>query len=394
MRIRAAYISLLVALFVGGIGIWKAIRGREVSAANSPSDPKNWNPASAASYLDMREIWWQKWPSAQMGHGTVCISCHTVIPYALVRPALRQHLGEKGMVAPEATMLSSVEKRVTDWSRTTPFYTDAVDGPGKTAQSHATEAVLNAVILSARDAAGGELRSVTRTAFDEAWALQEKSGEDAGSWNWQDFDLAPWESTESGYQGAALLAIALGNTPGHYANEPGVREHLDRLQSYLRSQYAAQPLMSQLYVLWASARMTGLMVEADRTKLIEKIDDLQLHDGGWALPSLDQQPGMRRYLLDHWKQISNTAESDGCATGLVVLALEEGGVNPRDPALKRGLQWLVEHQAKDGSWWASSLNGSRDPDSEIARFMSDAATGYAALALENVRREAPNSIPR
>jgi hypothetical protein len=55
--------------------------------------------------------------------------------------------------------------------------------------------------------------------------------------------------------------------------------------------------------------------------------------------------------------------------------------------LNRGLQWLAQHQAKDGSWWASSLNGPLDPDSDIARFMSDAATGYAVLALENVRRE-------
>ena len=243
-------------------------------------------------------------------------------------------------------MLASIEKRVTDWSQMTPFYTDAVAGPGKTAESHATEAVLNAVILSSYDAAHGHVSPITRTAFNEVWALQEKAGENAGAWNWQDFHLAPWESPESGYQGAALLAIALGNAPDRYASEPEVREHLDLLQSYLRRHYVAQPLMSQLYVLWASARMPALLAEADRTRLIEKIADLQLQDGGWALPSLDQQPGMRRYLLDHWKQISNTAESDGCATGLVVLALEEGGVKPSDPVLNRGLHWLETHQTK------------------------------------------------
>ena len=395
MRIRAAYMLLLVALCIGSMGIWRGIRVREASAAISPSYLKNWNPAAAASYLDEREVWWQNWPAAQMDHGTVCISCHTVVPYALVRPVLRQQLDEKEMTAPETAMLASVEKRVTDWSQMTPFYTDAAAGPGKTAQSHATEAVLNAVILSSYDAAHGHLSPITRTAFNEAWALQEKAGENAGAWNWQDFHLAPWESPESGYQGASLMAIALGNAPDHYASEPGVREHQDPLQSYLRRQYAAQPLMSQLYALWASARMPGLLAEADRSKLIEKIADLQLQDGGWALPSLDQQPGMRRYLLDLWRQMSNTAESDGCATGLVVLALEKAGVNPQDPVLTRGFQWLEQHQSKkDGSWWASSLNTSRDPDSDIGRFMTDAATGYAALALENVRRESPDSIPQ
>jgi hypothetical protein len=356
-----------------------------------PNDWKNWNPAAAASYLDGREVWWQKWPSAQMDHGTVCISCHTVVPYALVRPALRRRLGETGLTDPETTMLASIEKRVKDWSQVTPYYTDAAYGAGKTAESHSTEAVLNAVILSSYDAARGQLSPATRAAFDEAWALQEKTGENAGSWNWQDFHLAPWESPESRYQGAALMAVALGDAPDRYGSDLEVREHLGLLQAYLRRQYGAQPLMSQLYVLWASARIPGLLTEADRARLIEKIDDLQLHDGGWALPSLDEQPGVRHYLMDHWKQLSNTAESDGCATGLVVLALEENGVNPRDPVLNRGLHWLEKNQSKDGSWRASSLNGPRDPDSDIGRFMDDAATGYAVLALEDARRETPNS---
>lgn len=394
MRIRVAYLFLLVALCVGSIGIWRAIHAKGASVATFPGYLKNWSPVSAAKYLDSREVWWQEWPSAQMDHGTVCISCHTVLPYALVRPALRRQLGEKGRSGPEATMLASIEKRVEDWSQMPPFYTDAAAGPGKSAQSHATEAVLNAVILSTYDAENGHLKPVTREAFDEAWALQENAGENSGAWEWQDFHLAPWESTESGYQGAAMMAVALGDAPNRYASEPGVREHVNRLKDYLRRQYAAQPLMSQLYVFWASVRMPGLLTGTDRTELIAKIDDLQLRDGGWALPSLDQQPSIRRYLVDHWKQKSDTADSDGCATGLVVLALEEAGIKPQDPALNRGLQWLAQHQAKDGSWWASSLNGPLDTNGDIARFMTDAATGYAVLALENVWHEGPSSIPQ
>jgi squalene-hopene/tetraprenyl-beta-curcumene cyclase len=77
--------------------------------------------------------------------------------------------------------------------------------------------------------------------------------------------------------------------------------------------------------------------------------------------------------------------SDGIATGLTVLALEESGVDLQDPALKRGLDWLARHQYEEGSWWASSLNGFRDSASGVGRFMSDAATGYAVLALEQAR---------
>ena len=247
------------------------------------------------------------------------------------------------------------------------------------------------MILSAYDAVHEHLSPVTRTAFNEAWALEERAGENVGAWNRQDFHLAPWESPESGYQGAELMAIALGIAPDHCASEPGVRVHRDLLQDYLRRYYAVQQPMSQLYVMWASARMPGLLAEVDGSKLIGKIADLQLQDGGWAPPYLDQQPGIRRYLIDHWKQIGNTAESDGCATGLVFLALEEGGVKPQEPVLSRRLRWLEQHQSKDGSWWASSLNAFRDSDSGIGRFMSDAATGYALLALENA--SAQHSTP-
>src|SRR6201986_4241267 len=76
----------------------------------------NWDQRVAAEYLDSREVWWQKWPAAKRDHGTICISCHTVLPYALARPVLRRELGESAMSAPEKTMTESVEKRVSNWA--------------------------------------------------------------------------------------------------------------------------------------------------------------------------------------------------------------------------------------------------------------------------------------
>jgi squalene-hopene/tetraprenyl-beta-curcumene cyclase len=393
MRFRATYILLLLALCVGNVTIWKTAQSRHALAAGSFGYANTWDPKTAARYLDSREVWWQKWPPAQMDRGTVCISCHTVVPYAMVRPALRHELGENGMASAEQVMLSSVEKRVTDWSEVTPFYTDATDGPGKTEQSHATEAVLNAVILSSYDVAWGHLSPLTRVAFGEAWALQEKTGDDAGGFKWQNFHLAPWESLESGYQGAALMAVALGDTPDNYASESGVRENLERLKQYLRRQYDAQPLMSKLYVLWASARITGLLTEAERMKLISEIADLQLSDGGWALSSLDEQSRKHAYL-DEWRRLTGTGESDGCATGLVVQAMEVVGAEQHEKNLEQGLEWLQKHQSSDGSWWAKSLNAPRRDDSDVGRFMSDAATGYAVLALENANRNSSNAGPQ
>ena len=177
----------------------------------------------------------------------------------MARPALRQELSETSMTPTEKTMFASVEKRVGMWSEMVPFYSDANYGPGKTAEAHSTEAVLNAVILASYDARQGHLRPITRTAFDAAWALQQQTGERAGGWLWQDFHLAPWESNQSAYQGAALLAVEVGKAPDGYANEPGVRPHMQRLSEYLRRQYASQPLVNQMYVLWASAKVPGLL---------------------------------------------------------------------------------------------------------------------------------------
>jgi squalene-hopene/tetraprenyl-beta-curcumene cyclase len=76
-------------------------------------------------------------------------------------------------------------------------------------------------------------------------------------------------------------------------------------------------------------------------------------------------------------------ESDGYATGIAILAMEQAGIPRHDPMLHRGLDWLVTHQQKDGTWNAVSINKKRDPASDPGLFMQDAATAYAVLALEN-----------
>ena len=72
---------------------------RDPSRAPRPIRRRAWNRKAAAAYLDQRSTWWTTWPNAQRDHGTFCVSCHTALPYALARPALRQPLGETGAVA-------------------------------------------------------------------------------------------------------------------------------------------------------------------------------------------------------------------------------------------------------------------------------------------------------
>src|SRR6478672_7350974 len=142
----------------------------------------SWNAAAAAAYLDGREAWWLTWPTASRDHNTSCISCHTALPYALARPALRAALTEQAPPEPERRLVENVVKRVQLWRDVDPFYPDQTRGLPKTSESRGTEAVLNAVILSGRDARSGALTDDGRRAFDNLWALQFRAGEPKGSW--------------------------------------------------------------------------------------------------------------------------------------------------------------------------------------------------------------------
>ena len=333
-----------------------------------------WDRQAAARYLDSREVWWQNWDRSQKDHRTVCVSCHTQASYGLARPTLRQELGEQGPASSEQVMLASIEKRVRGWDQMQPFYSDVLSGAGKEIESRDAESVLNAVILTSYDSRQGHLSDTTRIAFDNAWALQSKTGPDAGAWVWQNFKYAPWESKESQYHWAALMARTVAKAPDHYRDDPKIAENVAALTAYLRSHYESQPLLNQIVAMWASPSYPGLLDGTQRAKLIAALGRLQHGDGGWSLTDFGP-----------WARVDKTpleTRSDGYATGLTVLVLEESGASG-DPHVARGIAWLLANQDKTtGAWTAWSLNKNRDPQSDAGPFMSDAATSYAVLALE------------
>ena len=381
-RISAAFVFGLTLAASAGLFLYPPLAGT-VNAADksSPAATADWDRAAAARYLDSRETWWQGWDRAKRDHETICVSCHTQAPYALARPELQRDLGEKDAPAQEQTILLNISKRVRAWDQMEPFYSDAKSGPGKSVESRNAESVLNAVMIAFSDARGGHTSDLGRMAFDHAWALQSTSGPTAGAWVWQDFHLAPWESPESEYYWAAMMAVAVGREPGSYRTEGGVKDHLAALNNYLRSHYDAQPLLNKLIVLWASASFPDLLTETRRNALLGLIYALQRPDGGWSLADLGT-----------WKRVDGTpieTRPDGCATGLTALVLEES-VNAgqlrgarADEHIQRAIAWLKANQDRStGAWPAWSLNKNRDPNSAAGPFMSDAATGYAVMALE------------
>src|SRR6266700_792299 len=127
-----------------------------LAASLFAADSGSWS-VKAAAYLDGRMDWWMGWPNAARDHETFCVSCHTVAPYAMGRPALRSALGEPGPSPTERKVLDNVLKRVRMWKEVAPFYPDATRGVPKTAESRGTESILNALILTRYDEPAGKL---------------------------------------------------------------------------------------------------------------------------------------------------------------------------------------------------------------------------------------------
>lgn len=335
-----------------------------------------WSPVKAAAYLDQRSGWWMAFPKAARDHDTFCVSCHTVAPIALGRPALRGPLAETSASPNEQKVLENVVKRVRLWREVEPFYPDQTRGLPKTSESRGTESILDALILVWNDAPAGRLSPDARLALDNMWALQFKAGDMSGSWAWLQFHNAPWEG-DSQFYGTALAAVAVGSAPGNYQAEPGIQDGLKKLRAWLVKNMDAQMPLDRVVLLWASTKLNGLLTHDQQHAIAGEILAKQGEDGGFSLSS----------LVGGWKRSDNTpleASSDGYATGLIALTLEQMEAPQAQPQLKRALTWLSKNQKVDGRWPASSLNKNRELSSEAGLFMSDAATAYAVLALTGV----------
>ena len=352
--------------------------------AGAGGERKSWKPEKAEAYLDERQRAWFAFSSADRGEGetrTSCVSCHTVLPYVLARPVLRKLAGAEIAAEQEEKLLTQTRMRVENWkgldSEAFGLFYDS--NARKKKESWGTEAVLNTVILAFDDRIQGRSSPSdgTKQAFSNLWQTQAQTGDHQGTWDWLDFNMGPWEWKEARYFGASLAAIAVGTAPGYYT--PGTDADTDArvmlLRDYLKDGLQRQNLHNRVWGLWASTKVEGILTKAEQKELIDQLLDQQHDDGGWSLSALGT-----------WVRSDGTAqdsESDGYATGLVLHVLQIAGLPKDDVKIAKGLDWLKSNQSEMGAWRGVSVNKKRDPASHSGKFMSDAATAFAVLALSH-----------
>jgi squalene-hopene/tetraprenyl-beta-curcumene cyclase len=306
---------------------------------NTPDEPlaKELSLAKTANFLDNVSVAWTR--------ERKCGTCHTNYPYLMARPAL----SAKGENSPGLTEVRKFfEDRVANWDTAKPRWD--------------TEVVATAVTLAFNDAMStGKLHPLTKQALDRMWTVQQKSG----AWNWLKCSWPPFEHDD--YYGVVFAAVGVGIAPDGYAQGDSAKEGLAKLKQYLKTT-PPPDLHHKAWLLWASAKLDGLLSKEEQQAATKELLDLQREDGGWSLPSFADWQG---------KQPNDkTRPSDGYATGLAVYVLRQAGLPAKHEAVQRGVKWLQTNQRESGRWFTYSLN------SDKTHYITNAGTSFAVLALK------------
>lgn len=149
----------------------------------------------------------------------------------------------------------------------------------------------------------------------------------SGRWKVDDH-RPPQEYTSITYTAISAKALRDYAPPGRAAE---MRERVARARAWLTAapaEHLEEKAMRLLGLQWTGAARSEI------TKASAALVRDQHSNGAWA-------------------QISTT-EDDAYATGLALYALHESGMKPSDAIYKKGVQYLLETQRTDGSWYVRS----------------------------------------
>ena len=337
------------------------------ASADEPARP-TFSLPEALAYLERGALAWTKKRD--------CVSCHTNGSYMLVRPALTPFVGK-----PSETMrhffVETIEK-----------FRDR-DHEKNLAGVRPTQMAYVAAGLAEWDArVTGKLSAETDAALRLMFKLQSEEG------SWGNADC--WPPLESSvYHGTCVASMAVAAAP-NWLNELEDAELLvsvDKMKTYLRTVSPPHDY-ARVLLLWASARLPGLLEEGRQPELIETVFSHQRSDGGWSIRTFAAPEAWGRgNRAEKLREEPNFADpdSDGHQTGLAVVVLREAGVPADDPRIRRAVAWLLANQRESGRWWTRSLN------TDKYHFITYSGTCYPLLALAKCgalpEQQADNKAP-
>ena len=221
-------------------------------------------------------------------------------------------------IGAERAMLDSIEKRVKIWNEVEPFYSDAKSGPGK-------EVGVAQRRVGAQRSDPGQLRPAHGPPErHHARGLRQRMGAAIGDRaHHRRLGVAELSLHAVGIAGERIPRRgADGRGRGKGAGQLSQRSE-DRRQSepagsgYLTSHYDAQPLLNRVIALWASARFPPACLRATSAQRALCRTDRQ------AAPGRRLEHHRSRHLEARGRYAARDAPSDGYATGVVLVALEE-----------------------------------------------------------------------
>lgn len=308
-----------------------------------------WNSGAGFGYLEARHLEWTGWKYSQRPGGA-CFSCHTGLPYLM---ALRAQ-GRS-----DSSFAEGIRVRLASHPAGSEF-----------PRHEGAEAVLNMVVLSLlRPGREHPLTQTDRIALDRLWKSQIAEGDAKGAWKWFVNGLDPLDTEVSHYYGAALAELALAS----YPDQP--RENVEALRAFLRRDAPKQPLHNRL--AWIA-----FSPDAPRQAVLRELWAAQERDGGWTAKSLGP-----------WAPHPDAPPDNGSnayATAWSAFAAHRAGAGCSDTRLKKALHWLERKQDRvTGAWKSVSMNQVYEAGSTQEKFMTDAATGFAAAVLVECGRGGP-----